>query len=174
MKTLKTTLFIAVRSTVVAIVFFGIMGLPSASLALEAKTASDIVTLRGSPESACPVTGVRFTQQFPDGTDATSNFSVPAGQVFVVTSFQWFLGGGSAGTLGNVFPASVSVQTTGNDRVRVLRSIGITSGNGNAGGNVVMPTGFVAGPGTIPCLEPTTSAPFVLDGYLHGLLAPDR
>ena len=99
MKTLKTSLFLAIRSTVVAIVFFGLMGMPSASSALEAKTASDIVTLRSTngSEPACPVLGTLFVQQFPDGTVAPSTFSVPAGKVFVVTSFQWFvLGGGGA------------------------------------------------------------------------------
>lgn len=156
-------------TTVVLSVVFGLLTITQPSQAdLVPKRASELITLRAvaTGPSTCPVVGVAFNVQIsPDGT--AHSFSVPDGEVLLITHFQW---------TDNIFPATgvltstLSVQT-GSTSNTVLISNGAFDAAGKGGGEVTIPNGIAIKSGSFLCLTNTTADGI---GFVHGFLAKDE
>ena len=129
--------------------------------------ASQLITVASST-SACNISGTFKvnTQQNPDGT--TTPFSVPAGLVFVVTSYDWFLA--SSGSPGATVLLQLTVEAATSFSL-VSAQIQKTDANGFAGGNVQLPPGFVVKSGANLCAATLGVSPAVV---VHGFLAKDK
>ena len=83
-----------------------------------------------------------FVQISNTGLPATVFFTVPAGQVLILTDYEWQVGGSTA----NALLCSQVLLGQGSG----LKSCAMSDSNGNAGGSEHLTTGVVIGPGTMP------------------------
>jgi hypothetical protein len=131
---------------------------------------NQIVLLRStSAAGGCTVTGgTGFRVSPPDGTTSLP-FSIPAGQVLVVTS------------------ATIKAQTTSPSQsvlFELRRDSGavanialwsrfLTDSNGDGTNTVTISPGFVVTSGTDLCLLPSSTVGISTDAIVYGYLAPD-
>lgn len=133
---------------------------------------SDLVTLRSSGAKCNPSSWKALdTKVKPDGT--LSPFVIPAGQVLVVTSVDWFQGIGSdtPDTFHSVF---FLFPSAANITVNYPIAMAVGAGAGPPGGGSVVVTGVVIPAGT-PCwgindLSNLGSS----DALVHGFLTLDQ
>jgi len=132
---------------------------------------SQLVTLiADSSTPICPATTVPHVfsdRLFPDGTRMP--FTIPSGQVFVVTSFDWVVEGSSQ-VNGTVWTA-VTLMGTGKNNA--LFSSAAADSIGRAAGTTAVPRGFVVQPGTVMCLDFVGGATSSM-ARLHGYIAQQR
>ena len=183
MKTLKNTLFVVVGFAILvgALVLSGLQPQEAQSAPKAGATApSDLVTLnsfhsQGVPSSSLPSpafdcpgnVGFRLFQEFfPDGTTSglTTPFSVPAGQVLVVTSVQVSM---AAQLSSNIVFGLVRSRSVSATNIPVFSGVPIAT-NGTGSTNLTIPNGFVVPSGTDLCLlvAGVGSTTATVQGYL--------
>ena len=135
--------------------------------AVAPKKPSDLRTVLGLPSSVpCPgLSSLRAVdlQQNPDGT--TGPFSIPVGNVFIVTSFDTE-GSGAVGTGGGA--ALIISDGTGGSSL-IARCDGVAASNGLVSGSCTLPIGVPVKGGSTLCYTPTTSNVIV-----RGFMAKDK
>ena len=130
---------------------------------------SEIVSLTLSGPCTGGLTG--FEEHKTDGTAGSSPFTVPAGNVLVVTSLQYLTTESANGVLVGVslHRDEVAPETL------VMTSGSISSGTGQSTSNETFPTGVVFGPGSEPCVSVSgQGSPQILNLAVQGYLAPDN
>lgn len=112
----------------------------------------------------CPATSVPHTfgdRLLPNGTRVP--FTIPAGQVLVITSYDWVIEG-STQINGTVWTTVALFDGTGN--VSALSSGAAADSIGRAAGNTAVPNGVVVKPGTAMCFNFVGgSRPFLLRAH---------
>ena len=160
----------------------------SHAAALEPANASDHIQLfaaQNNMSEDCPYlpyhSGI-FYQIGPDG-DLGQPFVVPAGYVFVATSFHWRAVGDpqDPSVAGHTVYAGVRVGYGGPARevnhYGAVVSSSIAGVNGAAGTSITLPTGTVLRPffgGPICIILQQGNDSLIGYGYLNGYLAPDN
>jgi hypothetical protein len=150
----------------------GLVSLASAASLLPTK-ASQLVNVL--PGAACPVTGhptalALDTQVAPDGT--TTSFTIPAKQVFVITSVNWTIG---ALTTGRIAFGTLLLVTSSTSVIPLLQA-GSPSPADTAGFAAVASTianGLVVRPGKTLCLDQNGPGG-VGFGNVSGFFAADK
>ena len=142
---------------------------------------SNTITLSGSSliSPGCGPTNTAF-EQFSFNTFVAKNsgilepFTLPAGQVPVVTNFSW-VAYGSTAVANQVRVASLSPVTTTGGSGADAQSTALADSTGRAGGSQDFPTGIVIQNPAFFCLDlqPVVSGEMV-SGLINGFLAPDR
>jgi hypothetical protein len=125
-----------------------------------------------------------FFQSFPNGTQDSTPFVVPANRKLIVTDVEWSAYGGPLGTNplspGRTLRLMIALTQTGSAAAQVFVSRGITldnySATGRPGSSEQLTAGFVVEPGVSICPvaiqeEPTFGASVFIDriilrGYL--------
>lgn len=140
--------------------------------------ASDTVTLQADSQlsAACPGNNagqITFDRSVVKGGGTITPFTLPAGKVLVVTSFDWYdLGSPQAANrsrTGWLFRANAGVNGPS------AQSTALADSQGKAGASEVFPTGLVLqNPGKL-CLQidQVVQGEIVI-GVVNGYLAPDR
>jgi hypothetical protein len=144
-----------------------------AGLALRAEAAvvapskpSEVITLAGdtSTSASCPsgaVIGKMIDKQHnPDGTITT--FTVPAGQVFVATSWDW---SGTGAASSSIVTGLVLIDSTATLLGTFSQSSASSDSSGLAGGTVVVPSGFVIKSGVSMCYAGGGTRSVVVHGF---------
>ena len=101
-------------------------------------------------------------------------FTLPAGEVLVVTNFSWATYGAPAVAnqtrIASLFPSTNFGQSAAD-----AQSTALTDSNGRAGGWQTFPTGIVLQNPAFFCLDLSPVVPGeVVSGTINGFLAPDR
>ena len=144
---------------------------------LQPLLASDTVTLSASSLASAPCGNAAF-EMFTFDNFVVKNsgvlqpFTLPAGKVLVVTSFDW-VAYSSPPNLART--AYLNPATSFGFNAAEAQSTAIADSNGKAGGSETFPTGIVLqNPGNL-CLhlEPKVTGE-VVSGVINGFLAPDR
>ncbi len=121
---------------------------------------SQIVTLARSNTTCATAGFIRMIEKLPDGTTAGADFDVPAGQVFVVTSFQWFV---LASNSSRYHFVTLIRETKGAGTVADgAFSMALADGSGDAGATMNMTTGFVVDSSAVLCYNGSN---ILLQGY---------
>jgi hypothetical protein len=140
--------------------------------------ASDTVTLSASSLASAPCGNSPAFEMFTFDKFVVKNsgvlepFTLPAGKVLVVTSFDW-VAYGSPRNLART--ASLNPATSFGFNAAEAQSTALADSNGKAGGSETFPSGIVLqNPGKL-CLrlEPKVAGE-VVSGVINGFLAPDR
>jgi hypothetical protein len=147
---------------------------------LQPQLASNTITLSASSLVSPGCTGNTAFEQFTFNTFVGKNsgvlqtFTLPAGQVLVVTNFSWVASGSSA-VANQTRIASLLPSTSGGQSAADAQSTALTDSNGRAGGWQTFPTGIVLQNPAFFCLDlyPVVSGE-VVSGTINGFLAPDR
>jgi len=128
---------------------------------------SQLVTLIADDSTpVCPNTSVPHTfsdRLLPDGS--RKPFKIPAGQAFVITSFDWVIEGSSQAN-GNVW---TGVTLIGAGKNNALYSSAAADSIGRASGHTDVPNGVVVFPNTAMCLDyvgGATDSFATIHGYL--------
>lgn len=134
--------------------------------AVTAKKPSELRTVRGDSETsaACFATGgFRVdVRQLPDGT--TAPFSIPAGFVFVITSWDWQTSpAGSFSGVDLYIATAANTVDTPLSFVSNGRALGVP---GFAGGSVTTPDGAVVKAGATLCAAGANHTAVVVRGFL--------
>ena len=141
--------------------------------ALDPRVASELVTLiADSTTPTCPATSDPHTfndRLLPDGS--RSAFVVPAGRVFVVTSYDWVIEGSSQAN--NTVWTGVALFN-GSGYVHAVTSGAAADSIGRAAGGAVVPSGIAVRPGTALCFNYVGGAGTASSARVHGFLADDR
>jgi hypothetical protein len=157
------------RRILVLVLVLGMAGSGIAGTLAPAKP-SDLVTVFGNTTAGCPTLFGAFavtSQQVSDGSPTA--FSIPAGQVLVITSWDWKSSGGGAAaaatwaTLYTVTPSGGARISDGN---------GTSDGSGSAAGTTIIPSGFAMKSGENLCF--TTGGSGVGYVLVHGFLTKDK
>jgi len=158
-----------VRSALTCVIGCFALAAPAKAGTLGPRTASSLVNAMATTQSSpacgnCP--GKAFdTMIVSDGTEVP--FSIPAGQVFVVTHFEWGSSGGVPSTLEG---GLVSVDSGTSCAQFALRSESIADASGNAAGQLALTDGIAVKSGKSLCLLLAGSG----SGKLYGYFANDR
>lgn len=127
---------------------------------------SDLVTLITNGSTCSPISFLRMdTQIHADGT--SSPFSIPAGEVLVLTGVDWDEGGASGGV------DNLVLALLGADYSVAAISTGPIGANGYGGASTPL-SGIVVKPGTSICV--TLNSPNTFNSYpvVHGFLTADK
>lgn len=147
--------------------------LGSNAYSLDARNASGLVTLiADSSTPVCPATSVPHTfgdRLLPNGTRVP--FTIPAGQVLVITSYDWVIEG-STQINGTVWTTVALFD--GTSYVSALSSGAAADSIGRAAGNTAVPNGVVVKPGTVMCFNFVGGADPPSFARIHGFFADDR
>ena len=131
-----------------------------------APATSTLVTLiSDSLTPICPATTVPHTfgdRLYPDGSRKA--FTIPAGHVFVITSFDWDVEGSSQAN--NTVWTAVTLMGPASN-VNALYSGATADSIGRAAGSTLVPNGIVIGSGTTMCMDYVGGATSA-DARLHG------
>lgn len=101
-------------------------------------------------------------------------FTLPAGEVLVVTNFSW-VANGSPVVANQSRVASLLPATSFGQSAADAQSTALTDSNGRAGGWQTFPTGIVLQNPAVFCLDLYPVVPGeVVSGTINGFLAPDR
>jgi hypothetical protein len=149
---------------------------------LEPQVASDTVSIQASSffSDTCGRPGqgfFAFDRSVVKFGGTVEPFTIPAGKVLVVTSFDWSAEGSPA--VANQARTAFLFRVVGAGGINgpSAQSTAIADSNGRAGGSETFPTGMVLqNPGQL-CLAmgvPTPVPGEVLTGVLQGFLAPDK
>jgi hypothetical protein len=139
---------------------------------------SDTITLAAfSGGQSCeggPFEGFAFNYFVAKNSGILGNFTLPPGQVLVVTNFSWVAFGSPAVANQNRIASLDPVTTTGGSGADA-QSIALADSTGKAGGSQNFPTGIVIQNPAFFCLDlqPVVSGE-VVSGWINGFLAPDR
>lgn len=145
----------------------------SDAYALEPRVASELVTLIADASTpVCPATSTPHTfndRLLPDGSRTA--FVIPAGRVFVITSYDWVIEGSTQ--------ANNTVWTTvalfnGSGYVNAVSSGAAADSIGRAAGGAVVPHGVAVRPGAAMCFNFVGGADNTSSARAHGFLADDR
>lgn len=133
-------------------------------------SASELVTLM--PGGNCPdfaVSGSEFLSRIPSDGSQQQGFTIPVGNVLVITSVDWSVSGnGSASTSGLV--DLILVDSFKFPRIVARQSTRIDS-SGFASGAFVFPNGIAVQPGVPICIKGPAPG---LDAFLHGYLTKEK
>ncbi|HKA54802.1 MAG TPA: hypothetical protein VKJ47_14175 [Candidatus Binatia bacterium] len=145
--------------------------------------ASDVRTLAATfppvldVSMACPSNGFggisssSFNAELlPGGGGVFEDFSIPSGQVFVVTSFDWTMEGAPPSQLVTVELALEG--TTGFNLTSALSPATSDSG-GRAGSQQTLGPGIILKSGNLLCLRTRTSGSIIMNGHVQGFFAAD-
>ena len=138
---------------------------------VDAVLPSEIVSLNsfeGFPFN-CPQSGKQFREFFQNGGVSSSAFSVPVGQVLVVTSVHVFMTNQAVGVNRSF---GIGRQTSGGGGHTVLGATVSIGSNGQGSTSITIPDGMVVPPGTDLCLSPAGvgNTSVTVTGYI----APDN
>lgn len=141
--------------------------LPSNTITLTAFNA-------GQSCEGAPFEGFAFNYFVAKNSGILGNFTLPAGQVLVVTNFSWVAFGSPAVANQNRIASLFPVTTSGGSGADA-QSVALADSNGKAGGSQNFPTGIVVQNPAFFCLDlqPVVSGE-VVSGLINGFLAPDR
>ncbi len=132
---------------------------------------SELVTLIADPSTAiCPATTVPHVfgdRLQPDGTRVP--FTIPNGQVLVITSFDWVVEGSTQAN--NAVWTAITFMGSGKNNA--LFSGAMTDSIGRAAGTTLVPDGIVVAPGTVLCLDFVAGASAAY-GRAHGYLTKNQ
>lgn len=145
--------------------------------------ASDTITLSASslvsPGCSGNTTNTTF-EMFTFNTYVVKNsgvlepFTLPAGEVLVVTNFSW-VANGSAAVANQTRVASLLPASSIGFSAADAQSTAVSDSNGRAGGWQTFPTGIVLQNPGVFCLDLYPVVPGeVVGGTINGFLAPDR
>jgi hypothetical protein len=141
---------------------------------LAPKRASDLVTLISDPSTPiCPGTSVPHSfadRLLPDGTRVA--FSIPSGQVLVITSYDWIVEGSSEANRTVWTGVGVFDVAMNQNRLALTSSAG-ADGTGRAAGSTTAPAGIAVTSGAAMCLDYVGGASAAY-ATLHGFLATDK
>jgi hypothetical protein len=146
---------------------------------LEPELASETITLVADQFSAsCGGSSsfemITFDKFVVKNSGVTQPFTLPAGKVLVVTSFDWAVWSSPTGA-NQLRIATLRPATSVGFNASEAQSTGMTDSNGRAGGSETFPSGIVLqNPGKF-CLQlyPAVTGENV-GGVINGFLAPDR
>jgi len=100
------------------------------------------------------------------------DFTIPTGQVWVVTSIDWEVQGVLPSQLQTAF---FFVATTVGDNGPAGQSTVLADGKGRVGASAVFPTGIVVKAGQSLCIAmPEPEGDKFFSGVAHGFFAPDK
>lgn len=143
----------------------------TSSVLAQGTLPSHLVTLISDPATPiCPATSVPHTfsdRLYPDGTRKA--FTIPTGQVLVITSFDWVVEGSSQAN-NNVWTGFALIGTGKNI---ALFSSGPADSIGRAAGHSDVPDGIVVYPGVAMCLDVVGGVTSAY-GRIHGYLALNK
>lgn len=128
--------------------------------------ASALVTALSSP-TGCPISGGPVLDVRVNADATTSAFTIPAGQVFVITGFGWKV----TALTPNIVTVTTLVLVNGASFVPVLSSSAVADGAGAAAAQVTIPNGVAVKSGTSVCVA--ASGTFV-EMDVHGYFAKDK
>jgi hypothetical protein len=154
----------------ITILMMGLVSRAEAAVLAPSKP-SQVATITGDAATSafCPsglVAGKMVdTQRNADGT--ITSFSVPVGEAFVVTSWEWSGSGAASSTIGMSLVLVDSATLLGS----FSRSTAAADGSGIGGGSVVIPSGFVVKSGITMCYAGGGASASVI---VHGFFAKDR
>jgi hypothetical protein len=136
----------------------------AAQISHQGQDVSEHVVLRdgsltGRFEAVCPATSSfkdrTLFRVWPDGTQASEPFLVPAGRQLVITDVEWTvdaLGTGLPLTPGETVRTRVQIGSgTTFNKVFLSRSVEVGSERGRVSGSEQLTTGFVVAPNTAIC-----------------------
>jgi len=149
---------------------------------LQPQLASNTITLSASSLASPGCAGNPNTtfEQFTFNLFVGKNsgiletFTLPAGQVLVVTNFSWVVYG-SPVAANQTRVASLMPSTSIGNNAAEAQSTALTDSNGRAGGWQTFPTGIVLQNPGVFFLDLYPAVPGeVVSGTINGFLAPDR
>ena len=135
--------------------------------------ASDLVTLRGSGAACTATSGpnVRRFDQRENGDGTETPFTIPAGEVLVVTSVDFRQGiTGGSGQQEELFLLVASTTNSFSEMADLMAAPGST--DARAGLSAVITGAAIKSTGT-PCWQVNSLRAGSADVILHGYLAPD-
>jgi len=148
------------------------LALPVQAAEVAPSKPSQVTTLGGdtSTSAFCP-SGVvvgRMVDQQRNSDGTTTPFIVPDGLVFVVTSWDW---SGTGAASSSAMTSLVLVDSATTLLGTFSLSTAASDSAGQAGGTVVIPSGFVVRPGISMCFAGGGSSRRVV---VHGFFTKDR
>ena len=142
----------------------------AAADSLAPKKPSDLRVIGGNASSPLCTSGAARAVGYQYNSDGTvGTFSIPAGSVFVVTSWDWKIAGA---TPSEIQSASLVVDpNTGAAPALMSFASAQTNGSGDAAGNMELPVGAAVKPGATLCFLYNGTSVFVT---VHGFMAKDK
>ena len=140
--------------------------------------ASDTVTLQADSQLSAPCAGspageITFDRSVVKSGGTVGPFTLPAGKVLVVTSFDWYALGSAQGA--NRSRTGMLFRAHGGVNGPSAQSTALADSQGKAGASEVFPTGLVLqSPGTLCLQMDQVVQGEVVIGVVNGYLAPDR
>jgi hypothetical protein len=165
-------MFVARKGVVLAAVVAG-LAMPVDAGALEAKTASSLVTVFGNLNTPCaPGADSKLINQQQNGDGTITTFVVPNNKVFVVTGFSFTFDGVTAS---RTTKGILAVIDAGLTSVSVISTaVALADSFGSGGGSLVLPSGFPVKEGARLCWA-VGPVPSIGAGiHVNGYLAPDK
>ena len=142
---------------------------------LEPQVASDTVTLQATNDipQPCGPFGFAFNRYVVKSGPLVTTFTLPAGKVLVVTSWDWLASGNPAAA--NLARTALLVRYNNGINGASAQSTAVADSNGTAGGSQTFPSGLVLqNPGQL-CIELGNMGSLEhLSATLNGFLAPDN
>jgi hypothetical protein len=161
------------RAAFVLVGFAGLTLLTGACSAALPRPSQLVTLIADGTTPICPATTVphAFSDRLlPDGGRAP--FTIPAGKVLVLTSYDWVIEGSSQAN--NTVWTSVALSS-GSAYVNAFAAGAMADSIGRAAGYTVVPSGVAVRPGTTMCFNFVGGANATSSfGRIHGFLADDN